>query len=102
MELFNKSSTKDKRNNLKGNMTLEEEMLWGKIRKEARRRSRGGSRARVGGDSYIRRIHDGYRIWIQDMDTGYSSYTLMCTYVLTYLLEYELLSRTTQPILIHL
>ena len=34
MELFNKSSTKDKRNNLKGNMTLEEEMLWGKIRKD--------------------------------------------------------------------
>lgn len=34
MELFNKSSTKDKRNDLKHNMTLEEELLWGKIRKD--------------------------------------------------------------------
>ncbi|MCS5422667.1 MULTISPECIES: endonuclease domain-containing protein [Psychrilyobacter] len=34
MELFNKSSTKDKRNNLKQNMTLEEELLWKNIRKD--------------------------------------------------------------------
>lgn len=35
MELFNKDSTKDKRNNLKKNMTLEEELLWKKLRKDS-------------------------------------------------------------------
>lgn len=35
MELFNKGSTKDKRNDLKNNMTPEEELLWKKIRKDS-------------------------------------------------------------------
>ncbi|OQY41910.1 MAG: hypothetical protein B6227_03795 [Fusobacteriia bacterium 4572_74] len=34
MELFNKNSTKDKKNILKKNMTLEEELLWKNIRKD--------------------------------------------------------------------
>jgi len=34
MELFNKKSTKEKRNNLKKNLTLEEKLLWEKIRKD--------------------------------------------------------------------
>lgn len=34
MELFNKSSTKNKRNNLKKDMTSEEELVWKNIRKD--------------------------------------------------------------------